>query len=127
MRCVLYWMVMQLVLLSAAQAQAPKAENTSTTQDTGLPHVFVYPLPRQIVVLEFKQDQCQNSVTEEYIIPDVPANPGSVTLTMLFNAACDLGLSTADTVPPAQAAPREIIEEFLVSPDSLRMLVKFNK
>ena len=138
MRCMLYWMVMQLVLLSAAQAQAPNAENTSTTQDTGLPHVFVYPLPRQIVVLEFNQDQCQNSVTEEYIIPDVPANPGSVALTMLFNAECDLGPSTASTVPMAamglstavptqHSAPKEIIEEFLVNPDSLRMLIKFDK
>ena len=73
------------------------------------------------------QDECQASVAEEYVIPDVPANPGNVTLTMLFNAACDLGLSAADTVSPAHRAPREIIEEFLVSPDSLRMLVKFDK
>lgn len=120
MRCVLHWMVMQLVLLSAAQAQVPN-------DATGLPHVLKYPLPRQTVLLEFSQDECQASVTEEYVIPDVPANPGHVALTMLFNAECDLGLSTADTIPVAHSAPREIIEEFLVSPDSLRMLVKFNK
>jgi|SRR6516225_5275734 hypothetical protein len=126
MRRVLYYMVMQQLLLSAAHAQVP-ADNTFTNGTTGLPRVFEYPLPHQKVILEFKQDECQASVTEEYSIPDVPANLGSVTLTMLFNAACDLGLSTADTVPPAQAAPREIIEEFLVSPDSLRMLIKFDK
>jgi hypothetical protein len=128
MRCVLYWMVMQLVLLSAAQAQVPNnQENTFTIDDTGLPHVFEYPLPPQTVLLEFNQGECQASVTEEYIIPDVPANPGNMALTMLFNAACDLGLSTTDTVPLAHRAPREIIEEFLVSPDSLRMLIKFDK
>ena len=137
MRHVLYCMVIQLVLLSAAQAQAPKAraENTFTTDATGLPHVLEYPLPRQTVLLEFNQDECQASVTEEYVIPDVPANPGNVALTMLFNAVCDLGPSTAATVPLATAAtvplaygaPREIIEEFVVSPDSLRMLVKFGK
>ena len=131
MRYVLYWMVMQLALLGAAQAQVPN-------DATGLPHVLEYPLPRQTVVLEFNQDQCQNSVTEEYIIPDVPANPGSVALTMLFNAECDLGPSTASTVPmaamglstavpTAHSASREIIEEFLVNPDSLRMLIKFDK
>ena len=120
MRCVLYWMVMQLVLLSAARAQVPNID------ETGLPHVFEYPFP-QTVLLEFNQGECQTSVTEEYIIPDVPANPGNMALTMLFNAACDLGLSTTDTVPLAHRAPREIIEEFLVSPDSLRMLVKFDK
>ena len=122
MRRVLYCMVMQLALLSAAEAQVPFANGT-----TDFPRVFEYPLPHQRVILEFNQDECQASVAEEYVIPDVPANPGSVTLTMLFNAACDLGLSTADTVPPAHGAPREIIEEFLISPDSLRMLVKFNK
>ena len=122
MRCMLYWMVMQLVLLSAAQAQVPVTIDT-----TGLPHVFEYPLPHQRVILEFNQDECQASVTEEYVIPDVPANPGNVTLTMLFNAACDLGPSAADTIPPAHKAPREIIDEFLVSPDSLQMLVKFDK
>ena len=128
MRRVLYWMVMQLVLLSAAQAQVSNnQENTFTIDDTGLPHVLQYPLPPQTVLLEFNQGECQASVTEEYIIPDVPANPGNMALTMLFNAACDLGLSTTDTVPPAQTAPREIIEEFLVSPDSLRMLIKFDK
>lgn len=121
MRCVLYWMVMQLVLLSAARAQVPNID------ETGLPHVFEYPLPPQTVLLEFNQGECQTSVTEEYIIPDVPANPGNMALTMLFNAACDLGLSTTDTVPLAHRAPREIIEEFLVGPDSLRMLVKFDK
>jgi hypothetical protein len=114
-------MVMQLALLSAAEAQVP-----STNDTTDLPRVFEYPLPHQKVILEFKQDECQASVAEEYVIPDVPANPGNLTLTMLFNAACDLGLSTADKVPP-QKAPREIIEEFLVSPDSLQMLVKFDK
>jgi hypothetical protein len=119
-------MVMQLVLLSTAPAQVP-AVNTFTNDTTGLPRVFDYPLPHQKVILEFNQDECQASVIEEYVIPDVPANPGNVTLTMLFNAACDLGLSTADTVPPAHKAPREIIEEFLVSSDSFRMLVKFDK
>jgi hypothetical protein len=133
MRCVLFWMVMQLVLLGAAQAQVPnyhfiqRAENTFTIDETSLPHVFEYPLPRQTVLLEFDQDECQASVTEEYIIPDVPANLGNVALTMLFNAVCDLGPSTTATVPLAHRAPREIIEEFLVSPDSLRMLVKFDK
>ena len=128
MRRVLYWMVMQLVLLSAAQAQVPKnQENTSAVDATGLPHVFEYPLPPQSVVLEFSQGECQTSVTEEYIIPDVPANPGNVALTMLFNAVCDLGLSTTDTAPLAHGAPREIIKEILVSPDSLRMSVQFDK
>jgi hypothetical protein len=114
------------VLLSAAHAQVP-AENTFTNDTTSLPRVFEYPLTHQKVILEFNQDECQASVTEEYVIPDVPANPGNVTLTMLFNAVCDLGLSTADTIPSAHKAPREIIEEFPVSPDSLRMLVKFDK
>ena len=122
MRGVLYCMVMQLALLSGAQAQVPLPNDT-----TDLPRVFEYPLPRERVILEFNQDECQVSVAEEYVIPDVPANPGNVTLTMLFNAACDLGLSAADTVPPSHKAPREIIDEFLVSPDSLRMLVKFDK
>ena len=122
MRGVLYCMVMQLALLSGAQAQVPPTNDT-----TDLPRVFEYPLPRERVILEFNQDECQVSVAEEYVIPDVPANPGNVTLTMLFNAACDLGLSAADTVPTAHKAPREIIDEFLVSPDSLRMLVKFDK
>ena len=127
MRRVLYWMVMQLVLLSAAQAQVSNSqENTFTIDDTGLRHVFEYPLPPQTVLLEFNQGECQTSVTEEYIIPDVPANPGNVALTMLFNAVCDLGLST-DTTPLAHRAPREIIKEFPVSPDSLRMLVQFEK
>src|SRR5215471_15717951 len=100
MRRVLYWMVMQLVLLSAAQAQVSNSqESTFTIGDTGLRHVFEYPLPPQSVVLEFSQGECQTSVTEEYIIPDVPANPGNVALTMLFNAVCDLGRSTGDTVP----------------------------
>jgi len=131
MRCALCWVVMQLVLLSAAQAQVP-------SDDTSLPRVFEYPLPSQTVLLEFNQGECQVSVTEEYIIPDVPANPGSVALTMLFNAECDLGPSTASTVPmaamglstavpTAHSASREIIEEFLVNPDSLRMLIKFDK
>jgi hypothetical protein len=120
MRCVLYCMVMQLVLLNAAQAQV-------TNDTTRLPRVFEYPLPHQRVILEFNQDECQASVTEEYVIPDVPANPGNMTLTMLFNAACDLGLSPTDTVLPAHSAQREIIEEFLVNPDSLQMLVKFGK
>jgi hypothetical protein len=114
---------MQLVLLSAAQAQG----NTFADDTTGLLRAFEYPLPHQKVILEFKQDECQTSVTEEYVVPDVPANPGNVTLTMLFNAACDLGLSTTGTVLPAHSAPREIIEEFLVNPDSLRMLLKFDK
>ena len=128
MRYVLYWMVMQLVLLSAAQAQVPKnQENTFAVDATNLPHVFEYPLPPQSVVLEFSQGECQTSVTEEYIIPDVPANPGNVALTMLFNAVCDLGPSTGDTVPVSHGAPREIIEEFLLSPDGSRMLVKFDK
>ena len=122
MRRVHYCLVMQLALLSAAVAQVP-----FTNGMTDLPRVFEYPLPQQKVILEFNQDECQASVTEEYVIPDVPANPGNVTLTMLFNAACDLGPSAADTVPPAQTAPREVIDEFLVSPDSLRMLVKFDK
>ena len=127
MRCVLYWMVMQLVLLGAAQAQIPNNQEKTTVDETGLPHVFEYPLPPQTVLLEFKQGECQTSVTEEYIIPDVPANPGSMALTMLFNAACDLGPSTTDTAPLTQRAPREIIKEFLVSPDSLRMLIQFDK
>ena len=122
MRYVFYCMIMQLVLLSAAQAQVPV-----TIDATGLPHVFEYPLPPQTVILEFNQDECQISVTEEYVIPDVPGNPGNVALTMLFNAVCDLGLSTADTIPPAHRAPREIIDEFLVSPDSVRMSIKFDK
>jgi len=122
MRTVFHCMVMQLVLLSAAQAQVPFTNGT-----TNLPRVLEYPLPHQRVILEFNQDECQASVAEEYVIPDVPANPGNVTLTMLFNAACDLGLSTANTIPPAHKAPREIIEEFLVSPDSLQMSVKFDK
>ena len=128
MRHVLYWMIMQLVLLSAAQAQVSNnQENTFAIDDTGLPHVLQYPLPLQTVLLEFNQGECQTSVTEEYIIPDVPANPGNVALTMMFNAVCDLGLSTTDTAPLAPRAPREIIEEFLVGPDSLRMLVQFDK
>ena len=122
MRRVLYYMVMQLALLSAAKAQV---QFTNGTPD--LPRVFEYPLPHQKVILEFNQDECQASVTEEYVIPDVPANPGNVTLTMLFNAVCDLGPSTTDTAALAHAAPREIIEELLVSPDSSRMLVKFDK
>jgi hypothetical protein len=133
MRHVLCWIVMQLALLSAAEAQVPN-------DATGVPKAFEFPLPRQTVVLEFNQDECQSSVTEEYVIPDVPGNPGNVALTMLFNAACDLGLSTADTVPMAVMGPstagtvttahrpqREIIEEFLLSPDSLRTVVKFGK
>jgi hypothetical protein len=128
MRCVLYWMVMQLMLLTAAQAQVSNnQENTSTVDETGLPHVFEYPLPSQTVVLEFNQGECQASVTEEYIIPDVPGNPGNAALTMLFNAACDLGPSTTDTAPLAHRTSREIIKEFLVSPDSLRMLLQFDK
>jgi len=124
-------MVVQLALLNAAQAQVPNA---------GLPHVIEYPLPHQTVLLEFNQDECQTSVTEEYVIPDVPANPSSVALTMLFNTGCDLGLSTANTVPMAVMGPstadkaplahraqREIIEEYLVSPDSLRTVVKFGE
>jgi hypothetical protein len=127
MRRVLYWMVMQLVLLSAAQAQV---SNSQEIDDAGVPHVFQYPLSPQTVLLEFNQGECQTSVTEEYIIPDVPANPGNVALTMLFNAVCDLGLSTTDTAPLAHGAPRaprEVIKEFLVSPDSLQMLVQFDK
>ena len=128
MRYVLYWMVMQLVLLSAAQAQVPKnQENTFAVDAMSLPHVFEYPLPPQSVVLEFSQGECQTSVTEEYIIPDVPANPGNVALTMLFNAVCDLGPSTGDTVPVSHGAPREIIQEFPLSPGRSRMLVKFDK
>ena len=128
MRRVLYWMVMQLVLLSAAQAQVSNhQENTFTIDDAGLPHVFQYPLPPQTVLLEFNQGECQTSVTEEYIFPDVPANPGNVALTMLFNAMRDLGLSTTDTAPLVHSAPREIIKEFLVSPDSLRMSIQFDK
>jgi hypothetical protein len=113
-------MVLQLVLLGAAQAQVPN-------DATGLPHVFEYPLPPQTVVLEFNQDECQASATEEYVIPDVPANPGNGALTILFNSVCDLGSSTAGTIPVTQGAPREIIEEYLVSPDNSRMLVKFGK
>jgi len=121
-------MVLQLVLLSAAQAQVPNnQQNTFTVEDTGLPHVFEYPLPPQTVLLEFNQGECQTSVTEEYIIPDVPANPGEMALTMLFNAVCDLGLSTTDTAPLKHRAPREIIKEFPVSPDGLRMLIQFAK
>ena len=126
MRCVLYWMFIQLVLLNAAQAQVPNYQANTAIYDTGLPHVLEYPLPPQSVVLEFNQGECQTSVTEEYIIPDVPANPGNVALTMLFNAVCDLGPSTTDTAPLAHRA-REIITEFLVSPDSLKMLVQFDK
>jgi len=119
---------MQLVLLSAAQAQVPNnQEKTFTNDNTGLTHVFEYPLPPQTVLLEFNQSECQTSVTEEYIIPDVPANPGNMTLTMLFNAACDLGPSTTDTAPLTHRVSREIIKELLVSPDSLRMLVQFDK
>jgi hypothetical protein len=142
MRYVLYWMAMALV--SAAQAQVSthhfiqKTENTFTISEKGLPHVLEYPLPRQTVLLEFNQDECQALVTEEYIIPDVPANPGNAALTMLFNAECDVGLSNTDTAPMAamglstaaptpHSAPKEIIEEFLVDPDSLRMLIKFDK
>ena len=133
MRYVLCWIVIQLVLLSAAQAQVPN-------DATGVPHAFEFPLPRQTVVLQFNQDDCQASVTREYAVPDVPANPGNVTLTMLFNAECDLGPPTADSVPMtamgpstagtvtmARSAPREIIEEYLVSPDSLRTVVDFGK
>jgi len=121
MRYVLYWMVMQLALLGAAQAQVPN-------DATGLPHVLEDPLPRQSVVLEFNQYECKNSVTEEYVIPDVPANPGNGALTMLFNAVCDLGPSTTDAVfLMTNGAPREIIEEYLISPDSLRMSVRFDK
>ena len=105
MRRVLCYMIMQLALLSAAKAQV---QFTNGTTDS--PRVFEYPLPHQRVILEFNQDECQASVTEEYVIPDVPANPGNVTLTMLFNAACDLGPSAADTIPPAHKAPREIID-----------------
>ena len=133
MRGVLYCMVMQLALLSGAQAQVPLTNDT-----TDLRRVFEYPLPRERVILEFNQDECQVSVAEEYVIPDVPANPGNVTLTMLFNSVCDLEPSTADTVPmaamghstagpTAHTAPREIIEELPASPDSLRMLIKFDK
>jgi len=125
---------MQLVLLGAvAHAQVPnyhftrRTENTIAIVEPHVLHIFEYSLPGQTVLLEFSQDECQASVTEEYIIPDVPANPGNMALTMLFNAACDLGLSTTDTVPLAHRAPREIIEEFLVGPDGLRMLVKFDK
>lgn len=120
MRCGFYCIVMQLALLSAALAQAPNVA-------TDVPHIFEYPLPRQTVLLEFNQNECQASVAEEYVIPDVPANPGNGALTMLFNSVCDLGLSAADTVPLAHRAPREIIEEYLVSPDRLRTLVKFGK
>ena len=133
MRYVLCWIVMQLALLSAAQAQVP-------SDATSVPQVFEFPLPHQTVVLEFNQDECESSVTEEYVIPDVPGNPGNAALTMLFNAACDLGPSTADTVPMTVMGPstagtvtaahgpqREIIEEFLVSPDSLRTVFKFGK
>jgi hypothetical protein len=120
MRYVLYWIVIELVLLGAAQAQVPN-------DATGVPHVLEYPLPRQLVVLEFNQDDCQASVTEEYVIPNIPANPGNGALTMLFNAVCDLQPSTAGTIPLTDGAPREIIEELPVSPDNLRMLVKFGK
>jgi hypothetical protein len=120
MRLVFHCMVLQLVLLGAAQAQVPN-------DATGSQHVFEYPLPHQTVVLEFNQDECQASATEEYVIPDVPANPGNVALTMLFNSVCDLGPSTTGTVPLTQTAPREIIEELPVSPDGLRTSVKFNK
>jgi hypothetical protein len=126
MRYVFYWLFIQLVLLSAAQAQVPSNQENTFANGTGLPHVLEYPLPPQSVVLEFNQDECQTSVTEEYIIPDVPANPGSVTLTMLFNAVCDLGPPTTDTSALAHVAPREIIEELPVSPDGSRMLVKFD-
>jgi len=65
---------------------------------------------------------------EEYIIPDIPADPGHVALTSFFASVCDLGLSAADTVTrPLRPAPKEIIEEFLMGPGSLRMLVKFIK
>ena len=130
---VLCWIVTQLALLSAAQAQVPN-------DATGVPQVFEFPLPHQTVVLEFNQNECQSSVTEEYVIGDVPGNPGNVALTMLFNAECDLGPSAADTIPMAVMGPstagtvtvahrpqREIIEEILVSPDSFRTVVKFGK
>ena len=119
MRLLFHCMVLQLVLLGAAQAQVPN-------DATGLPHVFEYPLPRQTVVLEFNQDECQSSVTEEYVIPDVPGNPGNAAVTMLFNSVCDLR-PTADTAPQTDGGPREIIEELPVSPDSSRMLIKFGK
>ena len=127
MRYVFHWVFIQLVLLSAAQAQVPNNQENTFADGAGLPHVLEYPLPSQSVVLEFNQGECQTSVTEEYIIPDVPANPGNVALTMLFNAVCDLGPSTGDTVPVSHGAPREIIKEILVSPDSLRMSVRFDK
>src|SRR5215468_2144299 len=47
MRRVLYCMVMQLALLSAAEAQVPFTNGT-----TDLPRVFEYPLPHQRVILE---------------------------------------------------------------------------
>ena len=65
---------MQLALLGGAQAQVP-AENRFTNETTGLLRVFEYPSPHQKVILEFSQDECQASVAEEYVIPDVPANP----------------------------------------------------
>lgn len=119
MRLLFYCILLQLALLGAAQAQVP-------SDATGLPRVFEYPLPHQTVVLEFNQAECQSSVTEEYVIPNVPGNPGNVAVTMLFNSVCDLG-PTADTGPKTDGAPREIIEEHPVSPDSSRMLLKFGK
>jgi hypothetical protein len=47
-------------------------------------HIFEYSLPGQTALLEFSQDECQASVTEEYIIPDVPADPSKPALSMFF-------------------------------------------
>jgi hypothetical protein len=38
-----------------------------------------------------------------------------------------MGPPTAGTVTMTRTAPREIIEEFLVSPDGMRTVVKFGK
>jgi hypothetical protein len=125
--------IIQLVLLGGvAHAQIPnhhlahRTENTIAIAKPDVLHIFEYSMPRQTVLLEFYQDECQASVTEEYIIPDVPADPSKLALTMFFDALCDLGLSAADTAhSPSGPVLREMIEEILVSPDNSLMVVQF--
>jgi hypothetical protein len=95
---------MQLVLLGAvAHAQVPnyhfthRTENTIAIAEPHVLHIFEYSLPGQTVLLEFSQDECQASVTQEYIIPDGPADPSKPAPSMFFDALCDLGFSAADT------------------------------
>ena len=118
-----------LLVVTPASAQdnfTHGTENTIAIAEPHVLHIFEYSLPGQTVLLEFSQDECRASVTEEYIIPDVPAEPSKPALSMVFDAVCDLGFSAADTAhSPSGSAPREIIEEILVSPASLLMFVKF--